>query len=692
MNRIKREYQHGLSKLLVSVLLTYFALFSQALAGQGEAGDMEALLHPLSDDSTDRIIVKYKNSSNIGHGSSMPQAEMDTLSRRAGTGLRHVRRLASGAQLMRLQRRQRGARMADIITALKRKANVEYVEPDIKMYPLAVPNDSRYHEQWQYYEATAGLNLPTAWDAAQGSGVIVAVIDTGYLPHDDLDANILPGYDMISDLDAAQDGDGRDADARDNGDWTSANDCYNGSPARDSSWHGTHVAGTIAAVTNNSSGVAGVAYNAKVLPVRALGRCGGYLSDIADSIIWAAGGTISGVPDNPNPAQVLNLSLGGAGGCSITSQNAIDTARSLGATVVVAAGNENTNASNSNPANCNGVIAVAATNRNGGRSFYSNYGAVVDLAAPGGDLTSGPTNGILSTLNSGRTTAAADSYAFNQGTSMASPHVAGVAALLYELDPAITPDQVESILKSTARSFPAACMQCGTGIVNAAAAVAAVSGSSSAPPPMTNNMLENGVPVTNLSANTADELTFTLDVPAGASKLNFVISGGTGDADLYVKYASAPTTDVYDCRPYLNGNNESCNIASVQAGTYYVMVKAYSAFSGITLVASYDQSANGDGLTESNLSASRRSWLHYSLDVPAGMRGLDINIFGGSGDADLYVAYGAQPTSISFNCRPYKTGNVESCSFADPTPGRWYFSINAFASFSGVTLDAQYTP
>ena len=690
MNRIKREYQNGLLKLVIAALLTSFAFPTQTLAGQGEARFLETRPQSLTNESTDRIIVKYKDSSATGHGLSMPQAEMDTLSRRAGTGLRHVRRLASGAQLMRLQRRQRGARMADIINELESSPDVEYAEPDIMMYPLAVPNDSRYHEQWQYYDTTAGINLPVAWDTAQGSGVIVAVIDTGYLPHTDLDANILPGYDMISDVDVAQDGDGRDADARDNGDWASANACYNGSPATDSSWHGTHVAGTIAAVTNNSTGVAGVAYNAKVLPVRALGRCGGYLSDIADSIIWAAGGSISGVPDNPNPAQVLNLSLGGAGSCSITSQNAIDTARSLGATVVVAAGNENTNASNSNPANCNGVIAVAATNRDGGRSFYSNYGAVVDLAAPGGDLASGSNNGILSTLNSGRTTAAADSYAYYQGTSMASPHVAGVAALLYEINPAIAPDQVESTLKSTVRSFPAACVQCGSGLVDAAAAVAAVSGLAS--PPMTSNMLENGVPVMNLSADTGAELAFTFDVPAGANKLNFVISGGTGDADLYVRYASAPTTGVYDCRPYLNGNNESCNIASVQAGTYYVMVKAYSAFSGVTLVASYDQSANGDGLTESNLSASRRSWLHYSLDVPAGMRGLDINIFGGSGDADLYVRYGAQPTSISFNCRPYKTGNLESCSFSDPTPGRWYFSINAFASFSGVTLDAQYTP
>jgi serine protease len=689
VNRIKREYRQGISKLLLSVLLAYFFFSSQSLAGQSEKDALTALANPALDETTDRIIVKYKSSSTFGHSASMPEAAINTLSQRAGIGLRHMRRLGSGAQLMKLQRRQRGARMADIIAALRSDPSVEYVEPDTKMYPLAVPNDSRYNEQWQYYEATGGLKLPTAWDTAQGTGVIVAVIDTGYLPHADLDANVLPGYDMISDLSIAQDGDGRDADALDVGDWSPANACYSGSPARDSSWHGTHVAGTIAAVTNNSTGVAGVAYDAKVVPVRVLGRCGGYLSDIADGIIWAAGGSVSGVPDNPNPAQVLNLSLGGSGACSITSQNAINTARSLGATVVVAAGNENTNASNSNPANCNGIIAVAATNRNGGRAYYSNYGSVVDLAAPGGDVATGSSNGILSTLNSGRTAAGSDSYAFYQGTSMATPHVAGVAALLYEINPEITPDQVESTLKSTARSFPASCVECGSGLVDAAAAVASVGGV--APPPM-DNVLENGVPVTNLAANKGDALTFTFEVPAGSSNLSFVISGGSGDADLYVKYGSAPTASVYDCRPYLNGNNESCNITGVQAGTYYVMVQAYTAFSGVSLVANYGQSASGGGLTETNLSATRRSWLHYSLDVPAGMRSLDIKTSGGSGDADLYVRYGAQPTSSSFNCRPYKWGNVESCNFDNPTPGRWYISIYAYASFAGVTLDAKFSP
>lgn len=689
MNKLKYKQRRGLSKILLTASMVCSLLSSQVFAGQSESAAGAGFSSRPSSEITDRIIVKFKSSSTVGHAASMPEAQINALSQRAGAGLRHIRQLATGAQVLQLDSKQPGVRMANMIAALMADNNVEYAEPDIKMYPLAVPSDSRYNEQWQYYEAVGGLNLPSAWDTAQGSGVVVAVIDTGYLPHADLVANILPGYDMISDPDVAQDGNGRDADATDNGDWEPAGACYSGSPARDSSWHGTHVAGTVAAVTNNGTGVAGVAYHAQVVPVRVLGRCGGYLSDIADGMIWAAGGSVAGVPDNAHPAQVLNLSLGGSGSCSATSQSAINTARSLGTTVVVAAGNANTDASNSNPANCNGVVAVAATGRNGGRAFYSNYGAVVDVAAPGGDTRSSSANGILSTLNSGRTTPGSDSYAFYQGTSMATPHVAGIAALLYEVDPALTPDQIESTLKTTARGFPATCDQCGSGIVDAAAAVASASGVT---PPPVDNALENGVAVTNLSAASGGSLMFTLDVPAGSANLNFVISGGSGDADLYVKYGSAPTTSVYDCRPYLNGNNETCSMPNVQAGTYHVMIQAYTAFSGVSLVASYGDALSGGGFTETNLSASTGYWLHYTLNVPAGMSALDVDMSGGSGDADLYVRYGLQATSSRYDCRPYRYGNVESCNFASPSAGTWYISIKAYSSFSGVTLDARYSP
>lgn len=195
-------------------------------------------------------------------------------------------------------------------------------------------------ERWAFGTTNAGLNIRPAWDKATGSGTVVAVIDTGITSHADLNANILAGYDFISDATTARDGNGRDSNAADEGDWYAANECGAGIPAASSSWHGTHVAGTVAAVTNNTTGVAGTAYGAKVVPVRVLGKCGGSLSDIADAIVWASGGTVSGIPANANPAEVINMSLGGGGSCSTTMQNAINGAVSRGTTVVVAAGND----------------------------------------------------------------------------------------------------------------------------------------------------------------------------------------------------------------------------------------------------------------------------------------------------------------------------------------------------------------
>jgi serine protease len=524
---------------------------------------------------TDRVIVKYKNTSQFSSPTANANNTVNLMSQRMGLQVQYLRTTASGAQVMRFEQKQTQAQLEETISELMSDPNVEYAEPDLMMRPMSTPNDPRYSEQWHYYEPTGGLNLPTAWDTTQGQGAVVAVIDTGYRPHADLSANILPGYDMISDTTVSQDGDGRDSNAIDNGDWSLAGECDSRDPDRESSWHGTHVAGTIAALSDNSIGVAGVAYKAKIVPVRALGRCGGFTSDIADGMIWAAGGTVSGIPTNPNPAKVLNLSLGGGGACSTTQQNAINTARSLGATIVVAAGNESANASNSSPANCTGVVTVAATGRSGGRASYSNFGSIVDVAGPGGDRGAL----ILSTYNSGQRSPGNDSYDFLAGTSMATPHVAGVAALLYSLKPTITPDEVEDILKKTARAFPATCSGCGAGIVDAAKAIAALS--VVVPPPSTELVVKN------ISSSRSQWKRYTYVVPSGVTKLTVNISGGTGDADLYVRLGTAPTTSTYQCRPYLNGNAETCTINNPTAGTWHFGLYGYSAFSGVTLKASY---------------------------------------------------------------------------------------------------------
>jgi serine protease len=467
--------------------------------------------------------------------------------------------------------------------------NVEYVEVDRIMKPVFTPNDTHYaNYQWHYFEAAGGIKADQAWDVTNGSGVVVAVLDTGITSHSDLNANVVAGYDFISDAAMARDGNGRDSNPADEGDWYGANECGGTHPGSDSSWHGSHVAGTIGAVTNNGSGVAGVAYGAKVQAVRVLGKCGGYTSDIADGITWASGGSVSGVPANANPAKVINMSLGGGGACSATYQNAINGAVNRGVTVVVAAGNDNDDASGYTPASCNNVINVASTTRQGGRSSFSNYGSSIDVAAPGSD--------IASTVNSGTTTPSSEGYSLMSGTSMASPHVAGVVALMQaKAGGSLTPAQVESTLKSTLRAFPTSIDRAiGNGIVNAKAAVDAVGGGTNPPPP-TGNTLSNGVPVTNLSASTGNSVTYTMTVPSGATNLSFVTSGGTGDADMYVKFGSAPTDSSYDCRPYRSGNAETCSFATPQAGTYYVRVKAYSSFSGLSLTGSYGSGGGGGG-------------------------------------------------------------------------------------------------
>ena len=442
---------------------------------------------PLADaTSYDQVIVYFaKNteasSSERGLANNLSQASINS-----GLKLNYIREISTGGQLVQIagtlseKESSKGASVTDAMTESAMRAiaalpDVTSVEPDALLQPFFTPNDTDYAgKQWHYFEATGGLNLPLAWDKATGIGVTVAVIDTGITTHTDLNANIVGGYDFISNATTAADGGGRDSNPADAGDSTTANQCQANTAARGSSWHGTHVAGTIAALSNNAKGVAGVAFNAKVSPLRVLGKCGGSISDIADAINWASGGTVTGVPANTNVAKVINMSLGGGGACGTTTQTAINSATGRGSVVIVAAGNSNADVSGFNPANCANVVAVAATNRSGGRSYYSNYGALIDVAAPGGELTQTTSNnGIWSTLNSGTTTPGTESYAFYQGTSMAAPHVAGVAALILSKG-AKTPAEIETLLKNNTRAFPATCTTCGTGIVDANKVISAL--------------------------------------------------------------------------------------------------------------------------------------------------------------------------------------------------------------------------
>lgn len=428
----------------------------------------------------ERLIVGYKSGAAEATSNKAADADAAAKGKEAGESLDFQRRLGSGAALVDLGEDLTKTDVADVISEYQADPQVAYVVPDRLNKPQATPNDTEYTKQWDLFESTAGMNLPGAWDKTTGTGVTVAVIDTGYVAHSDLAANIVGGYDFIADTTVANDGNGRDSNPADPGDWTAANECAAGDPASTSSWHGTHVAGTIAAVTNNSKGVAGIAYGAKVSPLRVLGKCGGYDSDIIDAITWASGGTVSGVPANTNVAKVINMSLGGGGACTSATQTAINAAVNRGTTVVVAAGNSNANAANYSPASCSNVISVAATNRAGARSYYSNFGSVVDIAAPGGETRTVDSNGILSTLNAGSSTPGGEAYDYYQGTSMAAPHIAGLAALLKSASSSLTPAQIESAIKTNSRALPGACSGgCGAGLADAAKTVQAVTGGGS---------------------------------------------------------------------------------------------------------------------------------------------------------------------------------------------------------------------
>jgi len=687
---VKVASQRGIRRSALALALFGAAVSAQAAgitaAERTANADRVNFAVAAAGEKIDSVIVYYNGQdtslsrSESASAQALSLATQDTqrVGRALGLQLSVERELATGGVLIRAEQFA-GARDSAIdaerlMVEIAKNPNVSKVEPNKRVHALLVPNDTRYSEQWDMFNATGGMNVQPAWDVATGSGVVVAVIDTGITPHSDLAGQTVAGYDFISSSTTARDGNGRDSNPNDEGDWFATNEC--GVPySSNSSWHGTHVAGTVAAIANNSKGVAGVAFNAKVQPVRVLGKCGGSIADIADAIIWSSGGSVSGVPANATPAKVINLSLGGQGACSTTEQNAINSARSRGTVLAIAAGNDNANVSGFDPGNCNGVIAVASTTKAGSRSSFSNYGALIDVSAPGGDGAGG-SGDILSTLNSGTTTQSAESYAFYAGTSMAAPHVAGLAALMLSKNPALTPDQIETLMKNNAKPLPGSCSGgCGTGIIDATKTLNAVTGGGGNVAPVANfsvttsgltanftdsstdsdgsiasrawnfgdgttstaanpsktysaagtytvsltvtdnggatntrtqsvtvssgggggTVLSNGVAKTGLSGAASSETTYTLVVPSGATGLKFVMAGGTGDADMYVRFGSAPTTSTYDCRPYVSGNAETCNIATAQAGTYYVMLRGYSAYSGVSLTGSFTAGGGGGG-------------------------------------------------------------------------------------------------
>ncbi|AVP98559.1 hypothetical protein C7S18_15800 [Ahniella affigens] len=460
--------------LLAAILVAVFPGASHAQSLRGFQFDQPED-SATSTETMQRLIMKVSPAANDSDKQKQqtPQQKLNTLGAATGTTLTYIRALSAGAWLVEVpqtQSRQAMESLSDNLMAAD--PSVLFAHPDYRIVQSALPNDPSFSQQWHYQVPSStnrsAVNLPSAWNVSEGLGVTVAVIDSGYRPHVDLIGNIAPGgYDFVSigDNDSSP---GWDNDPLDTV----------GTPAFCNprcAWHGTHVAGTVAAVTNNGIGVAGVAPRAKVLPVRVNTPYSGQLSDLTEAIYWTAGLTVPGLPGQALPrAQVINMSLNTTSqtGCPAQLSNAITAALTRNVVVVVSAGN-NDEVANYPPANCPGVITVAGLKRDGGKYSASNYGPNVTISAPAGQ-SADSSSSVYSTYNDGLGVPGADSYRFLAGTSMAAPHVAGVAALLKSMVPNATPEQIEQYITSSARPFTSSSCttsRCGAGMLDANAAV-----------------------------------------------------------------------------------------------------------------------------------------------------------------------------------------------------------------------------
>lgn len=476
--------------------------------------------------SVSGLIVKLKPHSVTSLQGSTPQRRLGRVAAAAGyTILMPWRQLGSGMAVMQVPTPLKSAKAERLMAQAMATGEIEWAQPNVReRLQAVVPNDPMYSNgsnfedgQWWLKTATSGNgqaqslrqrgvpSIDVAWMTTTGqnqpNGAIIAVLDTGQLAHPDMDASrILPGYDFVSDVAFANDGGGRDADPTDPGDWVSSSEAsqlaFANCDVQSSSWHGMVIQGFLAARSNNGVGVAGINWNARILPVRVAGKCGAEVGDIIDGLRWAAGLHVSGVPDNANPARIINISFGGSGACGPAYQTAINEVRAQGAIVVVAAGNEH--GSVSRPGNCSGVIAVASLNREGFKSNYSNFGPEIAISTIGGDPAYSADagrwafyladTGLLGLYNSGTTTAGSSGYAYHAGTSFSAPMVAGVLSLMLDVNPSLTLAQLETGLRVTARphvtsgligacsnSNPGRCIcttaTCGDGILDADQAV-----------------------------------------------------------------------------------------------------------------------------------------------------------------------------------------------------------------------------
>jgi serine protease len=742
---------------------TAIANESEGLLKANFADNRAAVKSPLPK----RYIVKYKDQSsfmNFANTTSIASVTKDRLSQ---MGIHNAMfNSAINANIAELSDSQ--------LKQLQNDPMVDYVEEDLprRLMAQTQPYGIAMVQADQVNDSVA---------SAANNGKKICVIDSGLdLPHEDMGSN--------------------------GGTVTGTNNSGTGNWYQEGGPHGTHVAGTIAAI-DNGVGVRGVIGSDPSLHIiKVFNASGwGYSSDL-----------VSAMNECKNAgSDVINMSLGGSGS-STSERNGIQAIADAGLLLIAAAGNDgnpsNTTDIESFPASYDSVMSVAAIDSNKALADFSQKNSQVEIAAPGVDVystypegtgqvvalsvgnsaysvnamentgsvtaplynfatgesidsgangkvcliqrgnisfhdkvkncqdsggvgaviynnaagsfggTLGDTNqtsipavtatdtdgaamlsqtGLSATIDIG-----SGNYGMMSGTSMASPHVAGVAALVWSHHPSCTAQEIRSALNTTAQDLGAAGrdVKFGYGLVQAKDAIDHLqangcSGDGGTTNPPTENVLVNGQTVSGISANTNEEVIYTFDVPAGATNVKVVMSGGSGDADLYTQFNAQHTDSNYECRPYANGNNETCDLTQ-SGGTYSVRLKAYSSFANVSLTGSYTEGNNGGGTGEltpiddtvNDISVSRRSWQRYTLDLAAGYSDLNITMSGGTGDADMYVTFGSQSTTNNYDCRPYESGNNEACSFTSPQAGTWYIDIYGYRAASGITLNVKANP
>lgn len=431
-------------------------------------------------DGTARLIVRLR-AETAAPMDTRRQAQSHTdrvrnLAERSALQLRASRDLGDGMVGLALQSALAGTALDETLATLRADPGIEFAEVDQRRYAHALPSDPLYASQWYLQGVeTSATNFEAAWDTTKGAAdTVIAVLDTGIrFEHPDLEGRVLAGYDFVdrdsaSSFATANDGDGWDSDASDPGDWMTSNDlsssafanCDQENPSV-SSWHGTRVSAMIVAATNNGAGMAGGLWNGKVLPVRVLGKCGGYDSDIIAGMRWAAGLPVDGVPPNPTPARILNLSLGSPGNCVSSYRTAFTALAEAGVLVVASAGNDSGPVET--PANCSGALAVAGLRQVGTKVGYSSLGSQVAISAPAGncpelDSTFLCSYSLITADNTGQTVPVASSYTddvnYNIGTSFSAPIVAAVAGLMHGVNDGLTAAEFTARIKASARPFP----------------------------------------------------------------------------------------------------------------------------------------------------------------------------------------------------------------------------------------------